>query len=153
MILLPVLHQQQRQQTDCLAACAGMILDYLYVPYTYDRLLRLLRVGSMGAQFSNLYQLESWGVSVLLEHGELPTLRAHLEVGLPVIAFVNTGNLAYWSYPTNHAVVISGFEGDQLYLHDPDLDHGPILLSAAEFELAWIDREQIYAVIRLTKEE
>jgi ABC-type bacteriocin/lantibiotic exporter with double-glycine peptidase domain len=153
MILLPVQHQQQRQQTDCLAACAGMVLDYLHLPYTYEGLLRLLRVGSMGTQFSNLYQLETWGLSVLLEHGELTTLRAHLEVGLPVIAFVNTGNLAYWSYPTNHAIVISGYEDNQLYLLDPDLDHGPILFSEAEFELAWIDREQIYAVIRLTKEE
>ena len=48
-ILLPVLHQQQRQQADCLAACAAMILAYLDVDIEYDQLLRLLKVKPFGA--------------------------------------------------------------------------------------------------------
>lgn len=31
MILLPVSHQKQRRQSDCLVACAAMVLQYLQI--------------------------------------------------------------------------------------------------------------------------
>lgn len=36
MSLLAVLHQRQRQQSDCLAACAALVLEYLNDPYFVD---------------------------------------------------------------------------------------------------------------------
>ena len=59
MPLLSVSHRQQRQQADCLAACAAMVLDYLHVPFRYDRVPRLLRIEAHGTVFSHLQYLES----------------------------------------------------------------------------------------------
>jgi hypothetical protein len=38
MSLLAVSHWKQRRQADCLVACAAMVLEYLQVPVSYDRL-------------------------------------------------------------------------------------------------------------------
>jgi ABC-type bacteriocin/lantibiotic exporter with double-glycine peptidase domain len=92
MTLLLVSHYQQRQQAECLAACAAMVLDYVQVPVSYERLLRLLRIGPAGAPFRNLRYLEALGLSVLIERGEIATLQSHLERGLPPLAFVDTGH-------------------------------------------------------------
>jgi ABC-type bacteriocin/lantibiotic exporter with double-glycine peptidase domain len=70
MTLLPVSHRQQRQQAECLAACAAMVLDYLQVPASYEQLVKLLRIGPAGAPFRNLRYLESLvGLSVLIRRG------------------------------------------------------------------------------------
>lgn len=70
MTLLSVTHQKQEQSADCLAACAAMALNYLALPIQNDRLNRLLEMTEYGGVFSNLQQLESVGVSVLIEQGE-----------------------------------------------------------------------------------
>jgi ABC-type bacteriocin/lantibiotic exporter with double-glycine peptidase domain len=44
MPLLAVSHHRQLQQADCLAACAAMLLDYLYLPIEYGRLVQLLGI-------------------------------------------------------------------------------------------------------------
>ena len=59
MTLLSVSHYQQHQQAECLVACAAMVLDYLQVPVSYERLVKLLRIGPAGAPFRNLRFLES----------------------------------------------------------------------------------------------
>lgn len=112
MTLLPVSHRQQHQQAECLAACAAMVLDYLQVPASYEQLVKLLRIGPAGAPFRNLRYLESIGLSVLIEQGEIETLRSHLRRALPLLAFVDTGQLPYWDEATGHAVVVIGIEAD-----------------------------------------
>src|SRR3972149_1952021 len=119
MPLLPVSHLEQQRPGDCLAACAAMVLDFLAVQADFQSLIRVLRIQPHGASFRNLEYLEALGVSVLIEPGELATLRAHLERGLPPIAFVATRQLSYWKEATGHAVVVVGIEGTQIYLNDP----------------------------------
>ncbi len=126
-----------------------MVLDYLQVPARYEDLLKRLRIDSAGAPFRNLRLLESLGVRVLVEQGELNTLHTHLERGLPPIAFVATQQLSYWNEATGHAVVVVGFDQNQIYLNDPNFPDAPKVISAAEFELAWIDVDQFYALIQL----
>ncbi len=113
MLLLPVLHRQQSQSSDCLATCAAMLLDYLHVPFKYDHLLRLLRTRSFGTEFSNLRYLTVFGLFILVEQGTVETLRGHLERGLPPIVFVQTGLLSYWQEATGHAVVVLAIEDKQ----------------------------------------
>ena len=74
MTLLTVSHRQQTQQADCLAACAAMVLDYLHIPISYNKLT---------------------------------------------------------------------------HLNDPDLSTAPQAVSIAEFELAWLEKDYLVAVIQL----
>ncbi len=153
MLLLPVSHRQQSQSSDCLATCAAMLLAYLHVPFNYDHLLRLLRVRAFGTQFSNLRYLESLGLSVVVEQGTIETLGWHLERALPSIVFVNTGLLSYWQEQTGHAVVVLAIEGEQIYLNDPMFADAPKVIPLTEFEAAWIEQDQQYAVVGLDKIE
>jgi len=126
-----------------------MVLDYLQVPISYGRLVKLLRIGPAGAPFRNLRHLESLGLSVLIEQGEVATLRSHLRHGCPPLAFVDTGQLPYWSEATGHAVVVVGIEADLIYLNDPGFAEAPKIIPVAEFELAWLELDQFYATINV----
>jgi hypothetical protein len=125
-----------------------MVLNFLQVPASYDRLIKLLRIGPAGAPFRNLHYLSSMGVSVSIEQGEIDTLQAYLHQGLPPIAFVATAQLSYWNEATSHAVVICGIENDLIYLNDPDFADSPKILAVAEFELAWLEMDQFFAIIQ-----
>jgi hypothetical protein len=84
-----------------MAACAAMVLEYLAQPTDYDALLKLLNIKPYGAWFGNLRRLEKLGVRVVMERGEIDTLRTNVEDGLPPIAFVNTVELSYCSDKVN----------------------------------------------------
>ena len=149
MTLLSVSHLKQRQSADCLAACAVMALHYLALPTQYDRLTRLLGITRYGAVFSNLQRLESLGVSVLIEPGELETLRRHLDTGLPPLVPVETRWLGYWKVDTYHVVVVVGIEDETVYVNDPYFDTAPIAVSINEFIPAWVERKSLYGVMGL----
>lgn len=147
MSLLPVSHRKQLQPSDCLAACAAMVLDYLGVPTNYEELLKLLRITSQGANLKNLVYLQSLGVKVFIGKGEIETLRENLKRMVPPIAFVKTAELSYWDEANNHAIVIVGIEGNQMFVNDPAFADAPKRISIDEFMLAWIDMDQFYGVI------
>ncbi len=74
-------------------------------------------------------------------------LAAYLKQDFPPIAFINTGQLSYWAETTGHAVVVVGLENDLISLNDPACDEAPQKIAVAEFELAWLDLGQFYAII------
>lgn len=125
-----------------------MVLAYQEVPASYERLIKRLRIGPAGAPFRNLCYLEKLGVSVLIEQGEVETLLSHLTQDNPPIVFVNTQELSYWSETTGHAVVVVGIEGDLIYLNDPALAEAPQVIPVAEFDLAWLELDQFYAILK-----
>ena len=153
MILLPVSPFKQKQQADCLAACCAMVLTYLQIEIPYQRLLGLLKVQTFGSIFHHLKNLEVLGVSVLIGEGDIDRLKHYLSLGLPVIVFVDTGELqSYWVEQTNHAVLVVGFDetantSSLIYLNDPEFLEAPKSVSLAEFELAWLEKDYLYAVI------
>ena len=154
MPLLSVSHRQQIQQADCLAACAAMILAYLHVPVQYEYLLRLLKVRAFGTSLFNLRNLQTLGLFVLIEEGNLADLQTHLEMGLPPIVAVSTARLSsYWTEDTDHAVIVVGIDNDFVYLHDPDLATAPQVVDIKEFESAWLDQDYWYAIIGLAQIE
>jgi ABC-type bacteriocin/lantibiotic exporter with double-glycine peptidase domain len=145
---LPVSHQRQRHSADCLAACAAMVLDYLKRPVGYDRLINLLDVTpDLGAPASNIKRLAELGVSVTYRSGVWDDLAEHVGQGLPCIAFVHTTHLGYWSQAAQHAVVVVGLDEQRVYLDDPFFDTAPQTVSRLEFELAWDEMDNVYAVI------
>ena len=117
-----------------------MVLDYLRVPYQYGELLRLLQIGDYGTAFSNIRQLVKLGLHVEVRAGDMAAIRTHLRNGSPVIAFLNTGMLSYWTTETGHAVVVIGLDEQAVYVHDPYLANPAKAVPLVEFEAAWIDK-------------
>ena len=123
MALLPVSHQQQ-QQSDCLTTCVAMTLTYLHIPFKYERLLKVLRTQPFGTVFGNVQDLASIGLTVVVDYGTLEKLAEHIGEGLPCIVAIRTGTPS-WTIQTNHAVLVTGIEGDIVYFHDPEKTAGP----------------------------
>ena len=71
MLLLNFVHRQQRHESDCLVACAEMVLNHLGIQLSYLRLAKLLRAGPSFTPFSNLRFLASLHLSITLgEQGD-----------------------------------------------------------------------------------
>jgi ABC-type bacteriocin/lantibiotic exporter with double-glycine peptidase domain len=145
--LLPVPHYKQQQTADCLAACAAMILAHWGIAIEYERLLTLLKVKSFGTAGANLNRLSVLGIQVIYREGSIEELKVNLERGLPSIILVRTADLPYWGYSTDHAVVVTGFDEQFIYLNDPAFETYPIAVSLVQFELAWMVFDYRYGLI------
>jgi ABC-type bacteriocin/lantibiotic exporter with double-glycine peptidase domain len=149
-MLLPLSNVRQRQQADCLVACAAMVLQYLYIPFDYDRLLNRFGTISAGTPFSRIDWLKDWRLTVVRGEGNLAVLSDHLEIGLPVIVAVRTWAFPHWQKrDTEHAVVVVGIDQSHIYLNDPVVDEAPKKVAHYAFLAAWGDRDYEYAVIGL----
>ncbi len=147
-MLLPVPHVPQRQPGECLAACAAMLLLYVGHPVNYEQLLRLLRVKpGIGAPISNVRHLEKMAVEITYRQGVLSDLDYHLGHNQPCLVPVQTGELPYWDDDTFHAIVVAGQDDAHMYLNDPVFPYAPIQVSRGDFDLAWLARDEYYAVI------
>jgi ABC-type bacteriocin/lantibiotic exporter with double-glycine peptidase domain len=73
--LLPVPHHKQKQQADCLAACAAMILDYLAQPIVYADLVKLLQIGPIGTPSFRIQALNKLGLTVVYGKSSLESMR------------------------------------------------------------------------------
>jgi uncharacterized protein YvpB len=126
-----------------------MVLDYFDHPIAYSRLISLLGAHDFGTPAENIVRLEDLdiGVKVSLPHTDVHGLHRHLDADRPVIAFVNTGDLPYWSEATDHAVVVVGMDDDVFYVNDPYFDQAPQHISRIHFELAWLRFDNLCAVI------
>lgn len=146
-VILPVPHIQQRKPGECLAACAAMALGYIGISVAYDRLLKLLNVRDFGTTSSQIRNLEKLGVVVIYKTGTLDELYEHLTNDRPCIAFVKTHQLPYWTEETDHAVVVAGLDDKMVYLNDPDFLDAPIQVARGDFDLAWLEWEELYAAL------
>ena len=153
MTLLSISHLRQSQESDCLVACAQIVLQHLQVPIAYARLLRILETEQSGSFFSHLKELESvLGLSVELAQGtdDLDQFYRELNQALPIIVFVNTAELkSYWTVAAFHAVVVIGLDEEFVYISDPYFADAPKEVPRAEFTLAWLEQDYWYAVLRL----
>jgi uncharacterized protein YvpB len=53
----------------------------------------------------------------------------------------------YWTYATDHAVLVVGYDEQAVYINDPAFEQAPQRVSRADFELAWLEFDYRYAVI------
>jgi hypothetical protein len=134
-----------------------MVLAFLHVPLSYNRIIQILGTTAAGTPFRRLERLHSSGVKVVRGEGSLLSLQAYVTSGFPLIVDVHTAELPYWQVRTDipenekataHAVVVVGIEGEMVYLHDPDMDQALQVVNAGDFELAWLMRDYRYAVLQ-----
>ena len=78
-------------------------------------------------------------------------IATHLQAGQPVIAFVDTGELAYWSVTTNHAIVVIGLEAEHVVVQDPAFATTPQRIPFGEFEMAWLNCDNACAVVTVRR--
>lgn len=152
MPLLNISHFQQRSRSDCLAACVMMALSEIDLDIAYKDLIQLLRISDAGAPYSHLHYLEKVGFNVTLERGDLAILKNHLAHGIPPIVFVNTSELPYWDETVYHAVVLVGLDGTFAYLNDPAFEIAPQKVSIGDFDLAWFEMGEDYAILQKSRQ-
>jgi ABC-type bacteriocin/lantibiotic exporter with double-glycine peptidase domain len=124
-----------------------MVLAHLRHDLDYNRLLKLLKVKPFGTPGRNLKNLATLGMEVIYREGSLDEIKGHLLDGRPCIALVRTASLSYWTYSTDHAVVVVGFDENTIYLNDPAFEDHPQSVSVTGFELAWMEFDYRYSVI------
>ena len=147
-VQLPIDLIAQKRPGECLAACALMVLRHLQVPADYGQLVRILGITDIGAPFSRLLRLDVLGVQVTLAGGTLARLHQHLANGLPCIVSVDTRELPYWrGVASPHAVVVCGMDARDVHLLDPGFVTGPFLATHGDFDLAWLERDEEYAIM------
>lgn len=149
-IILPLEFVQQRRGGECLAACAAMVLNYIGKPIAYRRLVSILEaIPKVGTSSSKIQRLARLGVSVHYQQGTLNRLFEHLQNNQPSIVFVKTIELPYRTDITDHAVVVVGFDEQSIYLHDPEFIESPISVPHGDFDLAWLEHDEMYAVLTI----
>jgi hypothetical protein len=124
-----------------------MALAHLGHAIEYPQLLQLLKIKLHGAPAGNIRLLSALGVTVAYSQTDLPGLETLLQQGRPVIVFVRTGDLPGWTYSTDHALLVIGYDEDMLYVNDPDRAEAPQRIPRSNFELAWLERDYYYAVL------
>lgn len=154
MLLSNFRHRQQQYESDCLVACAEMVLSYLGIQINYKRLARQLRAGSSFTPFGHLRYLENLGLSINIgEQGSLSIFESTLELGLPVVVGVQTLTWEHWhGEVTRHAVVVVGIDqaNGLIYINDPFFANAPIEMPLLNFQIGWEEKDREYAVIGLT---
>jgi Peptidase_C39 like family len=125
-----------------------MVLAYIGKPVAYRRLVPTLEVISgVGTASSKLRNLVRLGITVDYQRGTLERLFTHIRNNQPCIAFVKTSELPYRDDITDHAVVVVGFDALSVYLHDPEYSESPISVSHGDFDLVWLEHDEMYAVL------
>lgn len=107
-----------------------------------------LKVQDFGAPFSNLRRLDRFGVNVIIKNGDFDQLYRELSRNHPCIASVQTAELPHWNKQrSEHAVVVVGMDQQHIYLNDPGSPIGRLQVPRGDFDLAWLEQDELYAVI------
>ncbi|PIU91614.1 MAG: hypothetical protein COW33_05925 [Anaerolineae bacterium CG17_big_fil_post_rev_8_21_14_2_50_57_27] len=146
-------HHQQEHSASCLPACLVMVLSHWgsnlaeadvrrvlgTKPYSGTHAISLLRLSELG--------FEAWPLD-----GNVTELQRRVGEGVPVIVFLWTGSLRYWSDSNGvdymHTVVVVGWTEMAVWVHDPVLPSGPTEIEWDEFIEAWGFSRQMMAVVQ-----
>jgi ABC-type bacteriocin/lantibiotic exporter with double-glycine peptidase domain len=124
-----------------------MVLAYLGHPLPYEQLVELLGTRWFGTPFRHIKRLERLGLKVTITELSLAELTNHLQAGLPIIAYVYTTDLSYWTRSADHVVVIVGIDDEHVYVNDPVQVQAPQAIPRIEFELAQLRYDNLCAII------
>jgi uncharacterized protein YvpB len=126
-----------------------MVLNSIGRKIDYSQVVQLLKIRNFGAPASNIRLIAQLGLAVTYSVTDIDGLFSSLENGEPVVVFLRTGDLPYWAYNTDHAVVVVGYDNEAqvIYLNDPYFDQAPITVPRGFFELAWLERDYHFAII------
>jgi ABC-type bacteriocin/lantibiotic exporter with double-glycine peptidase domain len=124
-----------------------MVTQYHGKVIGYDDLLILLDIRAWGAPSFHINRLAQIGCRTELLEGSPETVCKAIDDGIPVIAFVRTGELSWWKEDTGHAVVLIGYDNSCFWLNDPVFPGEPIRVPVDEFMLAWIEFDYDCALV------
>jgi uncharacterized protein YvpB len=132
-----------------------MALAYLGISHSQEVLARIMGTQlPIGTPRANIKKLASLQVTVTYAHGPLEDIQQWLNQGVPVIVFLDAGELPHWhNYDFTqrmvvpHAVVVVGLDNQIIYLMDSALDSGPTPTPIGDFILAWDEMDNYYAVL------
>lgn len=145
---LPVPHRLQLADGYCLPACAQMVLAYMDLEQEQATLAKQLgMIPGAGTPGNRILSLVSNSLDVFYGQGKLTDLQAALAQGIAPIVLVYTSELPYWEQPTAHAVVLIGIDEDRAIINDPAMSQAPIRVSLGDFELAWDEMGNLYALL------
>ena len=102
-----------------------------------------------GAIASRVTRFSEMGLAVTYEEGVLADLYPVLDGHLPVITLVRTGELPHWSWDTMHAILLVGYDEHHFYANDPYFVNAPVQIPVGDFDLAWFEMGNRYAVFTL----
>lgn len=150
-VFLQVSFTPQQADGECLAASTAMAISYLGVRVNYRKLNQILRIQiPYGTAFSNIQELHKLGLSVEYRQGSIADLHQFLIRALPCVVGVRTGQLPYWEgVDVQHVVLVIGMDVESIYLNDPAFSTAPIQVSHGDFDLAWFEQGEYFAVISL----
>lgn len=141
-------HFQQSAEGYCLPACARMILASLGINQSEAEIANILGTRDYGTPSFAVKNLASLGVLVEYHEWAITGLLAELAAGRPVILFVRTGFLDYWTTDVAHAaVVVTALENEKFFIHDPALATGPTSVSWDGLLAAWAEFGYLGATI------
>lgn len=144
----------QRDEGYCLPVSVQMALAFQGIPESEENIAGRLKVKpGLGAPARNICFLASEKIEVIYGEGILTDLQNQLHLEIPIIVFVQTGELSYWRGESfQHAIVVVGIEGDFIWLLDPAYTESVVKLSVHEFILAWLEMDYLYAVVKMKRE-
>jgi hypothetical protein len=127
-----------------------MVLDFFGQTRPQAEIARMLglRTG-FGVPAFNIVKLRIRAIEPqYVVGGTLERLQSWLQQGIPVIAFVQAGELPQWlGRRSQHAVLLVGADRQDVHLHDPAMTYGPITVPIDDFLLAWQEMDNRYAVL------
>ena len=145
---LNVPHQSQREPSWCLPACVAIVSAYWGVPISQTDVAHWLGTSDIGTPSNRTQWLNSKNFTVIYSEGSVTTLIDWLGQGCPLILFLYTGDLPYWTIDTAHAVVLAGLDGESAILVDPAVDEIKCIVSIGDLLLAWSQFDYTFAVIQ-----
>jgi len=144
-------HHKQEHDVSCLPACAKMLLNFLGNTIEESTLRGLLVTDELGTSALN----------ILMLNASLPDTKAELHIWWledlinyledkqqPCIVTVITTALSYWEEEDlSHAVVVCGFDEENIFVNDPDFDEEEFIVPIEAFLTAWSEAKNIAITI------
>jgi hypothetical protein len=132
-----------------------MVLTFQGISESEDIIAGRLKVKpGLGVPTRNIRLLASEKIEVIYNEGTLTDLQSQLDAKIPVIGFVQMGELSYWRGESfQHAVVIIGIEGDFILVLDPAYTADIVKVTVHEFLLAWLEMDYLYTVVKEKEQE
>ena len=146
--LLQVPHRLQLADGYCLPACVQMVLAYWGIEQDQRILaVQMETIADGGTPGPRVKRLQSRRLNVTYGEGEISDLQSAIQRGIPPIALVLTSELPYWDTSTAHAVVVVGIDDASVWVNDPGQPEHPIKISRGDFQLAWDEMVNRYAIL------
>ncbi len=148
-MLSTIPYHKQLDDGYCLPACAQMVFAYWDIARSQKTIGEQLGMRlPLGVPASRIQRIASSSLAVIYATGYLDTLAENIKVDIPVIAFIQAGELPHWfGHRFQHAILVVGLDERFVYILDPAVDKQVIAVPEGDFMLAWGEMEYAYATI------